>query len=313
MLPPTLPLGITKSSEEGSRHGSADHERPRLGRPPARRHRDRGRAHRRHRAGHRGRRRPHDRRRRARRAARLRRAPPAPRQGADLPPPADARRHARGGDPPHRPAQGRAGPRRRARALARGPRHGGRQRHDRDPRASRRRPDPGAARRRDRARPARGVPRPARPRRRRLPAGGHRQGAGHDRADGGGAPHGRQRRRRLPVQRAHVGRHEAPTSTRSSSSRRRFDAPVDMHADFADDASDPRYAAAGYIAEKTIEHGFEGRVSLGHVTSLASLDARGGRAGHRRACATPASASSRCRRPTSTSAGAGTSATSAAA
>ena len=52
---------------------------------------------------------------------------------------------------------------------------------------------------------------------------------------------------------------------------RRFDAPVDMHADFADDASDPRYAAAGYIAEKTIEHGFEGRVSLGHVTSLASL------------------------------------------
>jgi cytosine/creatinine deaminase len=52
---------------------------------------------------------------------------------------------------------------------------------------------------------------------------------------------------------------------------RRFDAPVDMHADFADDASDQRYAAAGYIAQKTIEHGFEGRVSLGHVTSLASL------------------------------------------
>ena len=52
---------------------------------------------------------------------------------------------------------------------------------------------------------------------------------------------------------------------------RRFDAPVDMHADFADDASDPRYAAARYIAQKTIEHGFEGRVSLGHVTSLARL------------------------------------------
>jgi cytosine deaminase len=52
---------------------------------------------------------------------------------------------------------------------------------------------------------------------------------------------------------------------------RRFDAPVDMHADFADDATDPRYAAAGYIADKTIEHGWEGRVSLGHVTSLASL------------------------------------------
>src|ERR687885_1927878 len=51
----------------------------------------------------------------------------------------------------------------------------------------------------------------------------------------------------------------------------RFDVPVDMHADFADDASDQRYAAAGYIAEKTLELGFEGRVPLGHVTSLASL------------------------------------------
>jgi cytosine deaminase len=52
---------------------------------------------------------------------------------------------------------------------------------------------------------------------------------------------------------------------------RRFDAPVDMHADFADDAADERFGAAGYIAEKAIEHGFEGRVSLGHVTSLGSL------------------------------------------
>lgn len=51
----------------------------------------------------------------------------------------------------------------------------------------------------------------------------------------------------------------------------RFDAPVDMHADFADDAVDPRYAAAGYIAERAIALGYEGRVSLGHVTSLASL------------------------------------------
>ena len=52
---------------------------------------------------------------------------------------------------------------------------------------------------------------------------------------------------------------------------RRFDAPVDMHADFADDGTDARYAMAGYIAEKTIEHGWHGRVSLGHVTSLGSL------------------------------------------
>jgi cytosine deaminase len=51
----------------------------------------------------------------------------------------------------------------------------------------------------------------------------------------------------------------------------RFDVPVDMHADFADDASDQRYAAAGYIAEKAIELGWQGRVSLGHVTSLGAL------------------------------------------
>src|SRR4051795_1661887 len=44
-----------------------------------------------------------------------------------------------------------------------------------------------------------------------------------------------------------------------------------MHADFADDASDQRYAAAGYIADKAIEHGWQGRVSLGHVTTLGSL------------------------------------------
>jgi cytosine deaminase len=51
----------------------------------------------------------------------------------------------------------------------------------------------------------------------------------------------------------------------------RFDVPVDMHADFADDASDQRYAAARYIAEKAIELGWQGRVSLGHVTSLGAL------------------------------------------
>jgi cytosine deaminase len=51
----------------------------------------------------------------------------------------------------------------------------------------------------------------------------------------------------------------------------RFDAPVDMHADFADDASDPRYAMARHVAEKTLALGYQGRVSLGHVTSLASL------------------------------------------
>lgn len=53
----------------------------------------------------------------------------------------------------------------------------------------------------------------------------------------------------------------------------KYGVPVDMHADFADDTSDRRFAVSGYIARKTIERGFRGRVSLGHVTSLGSLTA----------------------------------------
>ncbi|WER50607.1 amidohydrolase family protein [Cupriavidus sp. WKF15] len=52
----------------------------------------------------------------------------------------------------------------------------------------------------------------------------------------------------------------------------RFGAPVDLHADFADDASDQRFAAVSYIAQKTIETGYQGKVALGHVTSLGALD-----------------------------------------
>ena len=52
----------------------------------------------------------------------------------------------------------------------------------------------------------------------------------------------------------------------------KHDANVDLHADFADDASDPRFAAAAYVARKTIDTGYQGRVSLGHVTSLGALD-----------------------------------------
>jgi cytosine deaminase len=51
----------------------------------------------------------------------------------------------------------------------------------------------------------------------------------------------------------------------------RFGVPADMHADFADDAADPRFASLSYIAERAIATGYQGRVSLGHVTSLASL------------------------------------------
>jgi cytosine deaminase len=52
----------------------------------------------------------------------------------------------------------------------------------------------------------------------------------------------------------------------------KFDAHVDMHADFSDDATDPRFTATAYVARKTIEAGYQGRVSLGHVTSLGALD-----------------------------------------
>ncbi len=51
----------------------------------------------------------------------------------------------------------------------------------------------------------------------------------------------------------------------------KYGAPVDMHADFADDTSDPRFASASYTAKKAIATGYRGRVSLGHVTSLGAL------------------------------------------
>ncbi|GAA3698214.1 amidohydrolase family protein [Gordonia hankookensis] len=51
-----------------------------------------------------------------------------------------------------------------------------------------------------------------------------------------------------------------------------FGVPVDMHADFADDADDPRFALADFIAETTDRRGMSGRVALGHMTSLAGRD-----------------------------------------
>jgi cytosine deaminase len=52
----------------------------------------------------------------------------------------------------------------------------------------------------------------------------------------------------------------------------KHDADIDMHADFSDEATDRRFAAAAHIAQKTIDAGYRGRVSLGHVTSLGALD-----------------------------------------
>ncbi|WP_062471994.1 amidohydrolase family protein [Jeotgalibaca dankookensis] len=52
----------------------------------------------------------------------------------------------------------------------------------------------------------------------------------------------------------------------------KYDLSIDMHADFGTDASGPQNTVVELIAEKTIERGYEGRVSLGHVTTLGSID-----------------------------------------
>ncbi|MFI6310411.1 amidohydrolase family protein [Nocardia fusca] len=49
-----------------------------------------------------------------------------------------------------------------------------------------------------------------------------------------------------------------------------FGVPVDLHADFADDTADPRFALADYIAEVTDRTGMAGKVTIGHATSLAA-------------------------------------------
>ena len=51
----------------------------------------------------------------------------------------------------------------------------------------------------------------------------------------------------------------------------KYSVPVDMHTDFWVDDSDPRYALVEHIADVTIERGMQGKVTLGHMTSLASL------------------------------------------
>ena len=51
----------------------------------------------------------------------------------------------------------------------------------------------------------------------------------------------------------------------------KHDADVDMHADFSDEVADKRFTCAASIAQKAIDTGYQGRVSLGHVTSLGAL------------------------------------------
>lgn len=51
-----------------------------------------------------------------------------------------------------------------------------------------------------------------------------------------------------------------------------FGVPVDIHADFAVDDRDPRFALASYIASVTVARGMQGHVSLSHVSSLGALN-----------------------------------------
>ncbi|WP_025784043.1 amidohydrolase family protein [Sporosarcina sp. D27] len=50
------------------------------------------------------------------------------------------------------------------------------------------------------------------------------------------------------------------------------DLPLDLHVDFADHTEDPRYMLTERICDMTMERGMQGRVTLGHVTSLGSLE-----------------------------------------
>ncbi|WP_159633827.1 amidohydrolase family protein [Erysipelothrix anatis] len=49
---------------------------------------------------------------------------------------------------------------------------------------------------------------------------------------------------------------------------KRFDKPLDLHQDFADDADK---ISIEYLAKKTIENGYQGKVSVGHLTAIAAL------------------------------------------
>lgn len=46
--------------------------------------------------------------------------------------------------------------------------------------------------------------------------------------------------------------------------------PADLHLDLADDTDDPRFTLAEYVARRVIDRGLEGRVTLGHATTLAA-------------------------------------------
>jgi cytosine deaminase len=50
---------------------------------------------------------------------------------------------------------------------------------------------------------------------------------------------------------------------------KRFDKDIDLHQDFADEADDTSIV---YLCEKTIAEGYQGRVSVGHLTALHAME-----------------------------------------
>ncbi|RHW33936.1 N-acyl-D-amino-acid deacylase [Neobacillus notoginsengisoli] len=52
----------------------------------------------------------------------------------------------------------------------------------------------------------------------------------------------------------------------------KYNLPIDMHADFGTNADDPQNTCIELICDMTIARGYQGRVAIGHVTTLGSLD-----------------------------------------
>ena len=53
---------------------------------------------------------------------------------------------------------------------------------------------------------------------------------------------------------------------------KKYNKDVAFHADFGDNVEDKRYRSIDYIIEKTLENGYQGRVSVGHMTMLSSVE-----------------------------------------
>jgi cytosine/creatinine deaminase len=53
---------------------------------------------------------------------------------------------------------------------------------------------------------------------------------------------------------------------------KKYNKDLDFHADFGDNVDDLRYRSIDYIIEKTEREGYQGRVTVGHMTSLSSIE-----------------------------------------